>query len=122
MYRKYREGELPDVQIKYSELIRPLQALAQVLPTALLVSYQCLVWCPQHDSNIARILFASLYEAILEEGSRDSTLTSVQHALSSVMDTTRQFYPPFIGCLQVSHSIIDTPKIDLHFTGNMLPY
>lgn len=30
MYRQYREGELPDIQIKYSELIRPLQALAQV--------------------------------------------------------------------------------------------
>lgn len=31
MYRKYRVGELPDIQIKYSEIIRPLQALAQVL-------------------------------------------------------------------------------------------
>ena len=30
MYRKYRVGELPDIQIKYSELIRPFQALAQV--------------------------------------------------------------------------------------------
>ena len=31
MYRSYRVGELPDIQIKYSEIIRPLQALAQVL-------------------------------------------------------------------------------------------
>ena len=31
MYRQYRIGELPDIQIKQSELIRPLQALAQVL-------------------------------------------------------------------------------------------
>ncbi len=30
MYRQYRSGELPDVQIKHSELIRPLQALSQV--------------------------------------------------------------------------------------------
>ena len=30
MYRKYREGDLPDIQIKYSEIIRPLQALANV--------------------------------------------------------------------------------------------
>ena len=30
MYRKYRDGELPDIQIKHSEIIRPLQALAQV--------------------------------------------------------------------------------------------
>lgn len=29
MYRKYRVGELPDIQIKHSELIVPLQAAAQ---------------------------------------------------------------------------------------------
>lgn len=29
MYRKYRAGELPDIQIKHSELIVPLQAAAQ---------------------------------------------------------------------------------------------
>ena len=30
LYRKYRKGELPDIQIKHAELIRPFQALAQV--------------------------------------------------------------------------------------------
>ena len=30
MYRKYRTGDLPDIQIKFSELIAPLQAVAQV--------------------------------------------------------------------------------------------
>ena len=30
MYRKYRDGELPDIQIRHDDLIRPLQALAQV--------------------------------------------------------------------------------------------
>ena len=30
MYRKYRTGDLPDIQIKHSELIAPLQAVAQV--------------------------------------------------------------------------------------------
>ena len=30
MYRKYRVGDLPDIQIKNSELIAPLQAVAQV--------------------------------------------------------------------------------------------
>lgn len=30
MYRRYRKGELPDVQIKHSDIITPLQALAQV--------------------------------------------------------------------------------------------
>ena len=39
MYRKYRAGELPDIQIKHSELIVPLQAVAQ------------------HDNVLARQLF-----------------------------------------------------------------
>ncbi len=30
LYRKYRIGDLPDIQIKYSAIIAPLQALAQV--------------------------------------------------------------------------------------------
>lgn len=30
MYRKYRKGDLPDIQIKYSYIIAPLQAVAHV--------------------------------------------------------------------------------------------
>ena len=30
MYRKYRTGDLPDIQIKYFYIIAPLQALAHV--------------------------------------------------------------------------------------------
>ena len=30
LYRKYRTGDLPDIQIKFSYIIAPLQALAQV--------------------------------------------------------------------------------------------
>lgn len=30
LYRSYRQGDLPDIQIKYSSLITPLQAVAQV--------------------------------------------------------------------------------------------
>lgn len=34
LYRNYRVGDFPDIQIPYSNLIAPLQALAQVrLPT-----------------------------------------------------------------------------------------
>lgn len=32
LYRSYRQGDLPDIQIKYSGLITPLQAVAQVRP------------------------------------------------------------------------------------------
>jgi len=30
MYRRYRIGDLPDIQIPHSAIIAPLQALAQV--------------------------------------------------------------------------------------------
>ena len=30
MYRRYRIGDLPDIQIPYSSVIAPLQGLAQV--------------------------------------------------------------------------------------------
>lgn len=30
LYRKYRTGDLPDIQIKYQYVIAPLQALANV--------------------------------------------------------------------------------------------
>ena len=33
MYRKYRDGDLPDIQMKHSDLIAPLQALAQASST-----------------------------------------------------------------------------------------
>lgn len=42
-YRAYRHGDFPDVQIKYFELIAPLQALAQ------------------RDPKIAMYLFNSLF-------------------------------------------------------------
>ena len=45
MYRQYREGELPDIQIKYSELIRPLQALAQVCVGVVVCGYGCECEC-----------------------------------------------------------------------------
>lgn len=31
LYRSYRVGDFPDIQISYSSLITPLQALAQVV-------------------------------------------------------------------------------------------
>ncbi len=42
-YRKYRIGDFPDIQIKYLELIAPIQALAQ------------------RDSKVAMMLFDSLF-------------------------------------------------------------
>ncbi|CAJ0950896.1 unnamed protein product, partial [Ranitomeya imitator] len=48
LYRSYRHGDLPDIQIAYSSLIAPLQALAQKDPT------------------LAKQLFSALFSGILE--------------------------------------------------------
>ena len=42
-YRNYRIGDFPDIQIKFSELIAPLQVLAQ------------------RDSQVAMMLFESIF-------------------------------------------------------------
>lgn len=72
--RKYRVGELPDVQIKPSELIAPLQVLAQ------------------RDPSVARIVFSSLFEAVLAnvpEDEREETRDEVQAMLQRLLSRTR---------------------------------
>ena len=44
MYRQYRIGDLPDIQISYSHVIAPLQALAQ------------------RNGNVARLLYAAVFK------------------------------------------------------------
>ncbi|XP_019852740.1 PREDICTED: DNA-dependent protein kinase catalytic subunit [Amphimedon queenslandica] len=89
MYRKYRMGELPDIQIKHSELIRPLQALAQ------------------NDSGLARLLFCSLFNSIfsqldhlLTEEDAAATKGVIEGNINTILDCSTQYYPPFIGSLQ----------------------
>jgi DNA-dependent protein kinase catalytic subunit len=88
MYREYRIGELPDIQIKHSELIRPLQALAQ------------------NDIKVARLLFGSLFNSIfakidheLTEEETKSTKDTLNNNFNTILDSSTQYYPPFIASL-----------------------
>ena len=90
MYRKYREGELPDIQIKHAEIIRPFQALAQ------------------KDTSLARMLFSSLYESVFKqleslvtERDAETIVTAVCDGINAVLKSSTQFYPPLIGSLDV---------------------
>uniref|UniRef100_F6W6L3 DNA-dependent protein kinase catalytic subunit n=1 Tax=Monodelphis domestica TaxID=13616 RepID=F6W6L3_MONDO len=89
LYRSYRQGDLPDIQIEYSSLINPLQAVAQ------------------RDPALAKQLFGSLFTGILKEvdksrsssekrGVTDKLLLDLNYFLSSTM----LFFPPFISCIQ----------------------
>jgi DNA-dependent protein kinase catalytic subunit len=88
MYRKYRVGELPDTQIKYSEIIRPFQALAQ------------------RDNNLARMLFSILYCSLfglvvreLGEEEGETAVAAIRDGLNAVLTHSTDYHPPFIGSL-----------------------
>ncbi|BFZ03143.1 hypothetical protein BsWGS_06182 [Bradybaena similaris] len=88
LYRKYRIGDLPDIQIKYQYVIAPLQALAN------------------RDSTVARLLFSSLFQAIFHEMDKVKTeremkeiVQAINKSLESIMSQSVQFFPPFMGCI-----------------------
>ncbi|TRY56699.1 hypothetical protein DNTS_012969 [Danionella cerebrum] len=89
LYRSYRLGDLPDIQIQYSSLIAPLQALAQ------------------RDATLAKQLFGALFAAVLKEmeGSKSNKeaadiLKDLVQTLNSFLKTSTVYFPPFISCVQ----------------------
>ncbi|XP_065180580.1 DNA-dependent protein kinase catalytic subunit-like [Sycon ciliatum] len=100
MYRKYRDGDLPDIQIKFSELIRPLQALAQ------------------RDSSLARLLFTSVFSAVfgrveelLAARHVDATRQAMKDGVNAVLSSSTSYYAPFISAIfDISY---DSKHLDL---------
>uniref|UniRef100_A0A8D1F779 DNA-dependent protein kinase catalytic subunit n=1 Tax=Sus scrofa TaxID=9823 RepID=A0A8D1F779_PIG len=89
LYRSYRHGDLPDVQIPHSSLIVPLQAVAQ------------------RDPIVAKQLFVSLFSGILKEtdkskaaAERLSIAQQLLQDLTRFLGTTFSFFPPFVSCIQ----------------------
>uniref|UniRef100_A0A2K5DLH3 DNA-dependent protein kinase catalytic subunit n=1 Tax=Aotus nancymaae TaxID=37293 RepID=A0A2K5DLH3_AOTNA len=89
LYRSYRHGDLPDIQIKHSSLITPLQAVAQ------------------RDPIIAKLLFSSLFSGILKEMDKFKTLSEkniitqkLLQDFNRFLSTTFSFFPPFVSCIQ----------------------
>uniref|UniRef100_A0A8C6YCR5 DNA-dependent protein kinase catalytic subunit n=1 Tax=Naja naja TaxID=35670 RepID=A0A8C6YCR5_NAJNA len=88
LYRKYRQGDLPDIQIEYSSLITPLQVVAQKDPT------------------LAKQLFSSLFSGILEQmkkskplAERNNIIQQLLHDFHHFLTTTVLYFPPFIACI-----------------------
>lgn len=54
MIRKYRDGDLPDIQISYADILRPLQNLAEM------------------DVDVCRMLFSKLVTGLLHQVSVNS--------------------------------------------------
>lgn len=101
-YRQYRNGDFPDIQIRFFELIAPIQALAQ------------------RDDHIAMILFNDLMGSILSEITylKDETeskviVNSIEQNLNTMLSISDSYNPNFIACiLEVSLKHADLFKLD----------
>ncbi|KAJ6662088.1 hypothetical protein lerEdw1_012553 [Lerista edwardsae] len=89
LYRKYRQGDLPDIQIEYRSLITPLQGVAQ------------------RDPALAKLLFSSLFSGILKEMNKSKSkleesiiIQQLVQDFNRFLTTSVLFFPPFISCIQ----------------------
>ncbi|MBZ3885751.1 DNA-dependent protein kinase catalytic subunit [Sciurus carolinensis] len=89
LYRSYRHGDLPDIQIQHSSLINPLQAVAQ------------------RDPIIAKQLFSSLFSGILKEMDKFKTKSEKNKITQKLLQDFNHFlnttffsFPPFVSCIQ----------------------
>ncbi|RMC15431.1 hypothetical protein DUI87_07622 [Hirundo rustica rustica] len=89
LYRTYRVGDLPDIQIEYCSLIAPLQGLAQKDPT------------------FAKQLFSSLFSGIFHEvkksknpSEKNSIVQKLLNDFNNFLSMSLSYFPPFIACIQ----------------------
>lgn len=89
LYRSYRVGDFPDIQIPHSSLITPLQALAQ------------------KDPILAKQLFSSLFTGILNEIQKSKSATErlkikeeLRCNMNTFLTTSTMCFPPFVACVQ----------------------
>ncbi|KAM4719019.1 DNA-dependent protein kinase catalytic subunit isoform 2-T2 [Anableps anableps] len=89
LYRNYRVGDFPDIQIPYSSLIAPLQALAQ------------------RDPILAKQLFSSLFAGILQEMDKKHSpqetgriKEELRCNMNTFLNKSTLCFPPFIACVQ----------------------
>ena len=111
MYRKYRIGDLPDIQIKHSYVIAPLQALAQVCAKMSLCYVEFVEGCVgflQRDSTVARLLFGAVFnsifaqlEAVKTERECSDVCAQINSSLGEMLSSSTQYFAPFVGCVMV---------------------
>ncbi|KAF9419367.1 hypothetical protein BGZ94_009435, partial [Podila epigama] len=95
MIRKYREGDLPDIQISYADILRPLQILAEM------------------DVEICRMLFSKLVTSLLHQANTNAGMTESEVAeykdglmlcFKQMLERSTLMYTPFVGSiLRICH-------------------
>lgn len=87
MMRKYREGELPDIEIKPADVLKPLSVLVQ------------------HDQVIARYAFYELANHILRATSDGGILSEISGSVLSILGGSHCTDPNFVS---VMHDMLGT--------------
>lgn len=91
LYRRYRMGDFPDIQITHAALIAPMQALAQ------------------QDQQVAQMLLAGVVTSVLRESKREGSPFSKQQdelcrgmrgALAGILEGSMRCFPPLVAFVQ----------------------
>uniref|UniRef100_A0A131YHX4 DNA-dependent protein kinase catalytic subunit n=1 Tax=Rhipicephalus appendiculatus TaxID=34631 RepID=A0A131YHX4_RHIAP len=91
LYRRYRMGDFPDIQITHAALIAPMQALAQ------------------QDQQVAQMLLANVVTSMLCESRREGSPLSKQQdelckglrgALAGILEGSIRCFPPLVAFVQ----------------------
>lgn len=89
LYRSYRVGDFPDIQISYSSLITPLQALAQ------------------KDPILAKQLFSALFAGVVQEMEKAKPREEsarikeeLRVNMNTLLSKSALCFPPFVACVQ----------------------
>ncbi|XP_076335270.1 DNA-dependent protein kinase catalytic subunit-like isoform X2 [Tachypleus tridentatus] len=88
LYRQYRTGDFPYIEINYSSVIAPLQALAQ------------------KDQNVAKTLMSSIAKALCQSEEQNNPhdyvvfCNELNQVFNNILQQTVQFFPPFIGFVE----------------------
>ncbi|XP_077553857.1 DNA-dependent protein kinase catalytic subunit-like isoform X3 [Haemaphysalis longicornis] len=89
LYRSYRMGDFPDIEITHAALIAPLQALAQ------------------QDQQVAQTLLSAVVASVLRDSQRDPEGASserlrggLQGALAAMLEGSVRCFPPLVAFVQ----------------------
>ncbi|KAG5877906.1 hypothetical protein JTB14_011622 [Gonioctena quinquepunctata] len=102
IYRKYRKGDFPDIQIVLSSILKPLQMLAL------------------HDTEISKILFLEIFKGLTSKVENDQAfLETVSTSIKHIFNSSTQFNPNLFSALL---DILLKNKKNIPFEPQLISY
>lgn len=100
LFRKYRDGEFPDIQIPLADIIKPLQMLAK------------------HDPYIGKLLFVALFDLVANKTKNAEAFYSEAHnSILNIFMKSTDYTPSLIGTLL---DVAFCHKNDIQFDPNLI--